>query len=288
MTDRSQAAAPLLAPADLAAASAAPEPPVVLDVRWRLGEPPRLGAYREGHVPGARFVALDTELAAPAGAGGRHPLPSPVLFTEAMRRHGVTAAREVVVYDDGDAMAAARAWWLLRHAGHPRVRVLDGGFAAWRAAGLPVETGDAPASAPGDFTARDYLAGDGALAVLDAAGAAVLAREGVLLDARAGARFRGETEPIDPVAGHIPGAVSAPTTENSLPDGRIADATTLRARFTALGVTGEVPIGVYCGSGVTAAHEILALERAGLSAALYPGSWSDWITDPARPVATGA
>jgi thiosulfate/3-mercaptopyruvate sulfurtransferase len=195
--------------------------------------------------------------------------------------------REVVVYDEGDSTIAARAWWLLRHAGHPRVRVLDGGVAAWRAAGHAVETGDDKPGEPGDFTSLDYVSGSGLMPVLDAVGAAALAREGTLLDARATPRYRGETEPIDPVAGHVPGALSAPTAGNSAPDGTFLVPERLRARFAALGVTGDLPIGAYCGSGVTAAHQVLALELAGLSAALYAGSWSEWIADPERPIALG-
>jgi thiosulfate/3-mercaptopyruvate sulfurtransferase len=276
---------PLVDVASLATTMDTDEPPILLDVRWKLGGPPGLGLFRAGHLPGARYVDLDAELAAPPGAGGRHPLPDPAEFGAAMRRHGVSAARQVVVYDDGDAISASRAWWLLRHAGHPRVSVLDGGFAAWREAGGHVEQGDAPRPEPGDFEARDYLAGEGAMPVLNAESAAALAHAGVLLDARSAARYRGEIEPIDAVAGHIPGAVSAPTTGNMLPDGRFVDAETLRARFAALGARAGTPVGVYCGSGITAAHEVIALARAGVEAALYPGSWSEWITDPSRPIA---
>jgi thiosulfate/3-mercaptopyruvate sulfurtransferase len=180
-------------------------------------------------------------------------------------------------------MAAARGWWTLRYFGHPDVRVLDGGYRAWTEAGLPVTT-DRPAPAPGDFTAEP-----GHMPVLDAAGAQATARDGLLLDARAGERYRGETEPVDPVAGHIPGAVSAPTAGNANPDGTFRDPAELAARFTALGAGTRpaVPVGAYCGSGVTAAHEVLALALAGIPAALYVGSWSDWITDPTRPIATG-
>ena len=179
--------------------------PVVLDVRWRLAGPPGIDSYRAGHIPGAVFADLDTDLAGPPGGpGGRHPLPDPVRFTDAMRRAGVHAGQLVVAYDDGDATPAARAWWTLRYFGHPQVRVLDGGYRAWMAAGLPVSV--APASPGyGDFTAVP-----GGMPVLDADGAAALARSGVLLDARAPERYRGETEPVDPVAGHIPGARQRP------------------------------------------------------------------------------
>ncbi len=261
--------------------------PVILDARWRLAGPPGIDSYRQGHLPGAVFADLDRDLAglpAPPAPGGRHPLPDPEVFQAAMRAAGVSRDRPVVVYDDGDAMAAARGWWVLRYFGHPDVRVLDGGYRAWTAAGLPV-TADKPAPAPGDFTADP-----GHLPVLDAAATQATARSGLLLDARAGERYRGETEPVDPVAGHIPGAVSAPTAANVNPDGTFRDPAELAARFTALGAVPEAdpPVGAYCGSGVTAAHEVLALALAGIPAALYVGSWSDWITDPARPVTTGA
>jgi thiosulfate/3-mercaptopyruvate sulfurtransferase len=276
MTDTSRLLVP---PSALAEELAGPSGPVPLDVRWRLGGPPGLDGYREGHLPRAVFVDLDRDLAAPPGPAGRHPLPDPAAFTDAMRAAGVSQDRPVVVYDDRDATAAARAWWLLRYFGHEHVRVLDGGYQAWLAAGLPVSKAD-PAGTPGDFTARP-----GHMPMLDAAGAASMARTGLLLDARAGERYRGEQEPIDPVAGHIPGAVSAPTAENVNPDGIFRPAAELAARFAAFGAGSSV--GAYCGSGVTAAHEVLALALAGIPAALYVGSWSDWIADPARPVATG-
>jgi thiosulfate/3-mercaptopyruvate sulfurtransferase len=272
----------LVSPAALAEELASEPGPVLLDVRWRLGGPPGLDAYRDGHLPGAVFTDLDRDLAAPPGPGGRHPLPDPAAFQEAMRAAGVSQDRPVVVYDDRDATAAARAWWLLRYYGHQNVRVLDGGYQAWLAAGLPVSEAG-PAGPPGDFTARP-----GHMPVLDAAGAESTARTGLLLDARAGERYRGEQEPIDPVAGHIPGAVSAPTAGNVNPDGTFRSPAELAARFAALGAgTRAGSVGAYCGSGVTAAHEVLALAVAGLPAALYVGSWSNWITDPTRPVATG-
>ena len=278
---------PLIDATNLAAELAGDTPPVLLDVRWRLGGPPGIESYRASHLPGASYVDLDTDLAGPPGSGGRHPLPSTAGFQAAMRRAGVRAGYPVVVYDDGDATVAARAWWTLRYFGHDRVRVLDGGFRAWATAGLPV-TAEEPGVAPGDFAAEP-----GHLPVLDAAGAAELARSGILLDARAGERYRGETEPVDPVAGHIPGAVSAPTAGNVAPDGRFLPPAHLRQRFASLGVRADSPeatgqVGAYCGSGVTAAHEVLALELAGIPSVLYVGSWSGWTADPARPVATGA
>ncbi|GAA0311420.1 sulfurtransferase [Streptomyces polychromogenes] len=260
---------------------ASPRPPVLLDVRWQLGGPDQRPAYEAGHLPGAVYVDLDRELAGPPGAGGRHPLPDPEAFGAVMRRAGVRADEPVVVYDGGQGWAAARAWWLLRWTGHPNVRVLDGGLAAWTAEGGPV-TADVPTPAEGDFKPNP-----GALGLLEADDAAALARTGLLLDARAGERYRGEVEPIDPVGGHIPGAVSAPTTENTGPDGLFLPAEALRARFAALGARPGTEVGVYCGSGVSGAHEVLALEVAGIPAALYAGSWSHWSSDPQRPVATG-
>jgi thiosulfate/3-mercaptopyruvate sulfurtransferase len=278
----------LITASQLAGQLAAPTSPSVtlLDVRWRLAGPPGRELFASGHIPGARFVDLDHDLAAPhvAGApGGRHPMPAAADFQAAMRRLGVNAGRPVVVYDDADSSSAARAWWLLRYFGHPAVRVLDGGFRAWTAAGHPAEQGAAEHLAgPGDFTAEP-----GHLPLLDADAAADLARTGLLLDARAAARYRGEVEPIDQVAGHIPAAISAPTSENVNDDGTFLAPEELAAHFAALGATHGVPVAAYCGSGVTAAQEVLALTLAGIPAALYAGSWSDWITDPARPVATG-
>jgi thiosulfate/3-mercaptopyruvate sulfurtransferase len=255
-------------------------PPALLDVRWALRTGADRDAYLRGHIPGAAFVDLDAELAAPPGAGGRHPLPEASAFEKAMRAAGVRNDHGVIVYDAGNAMAAARAWWLLRYFGHPRVEVLDGGLAAWQADDLPTEQG-AVEGELGDFSARP-----GAMPLLDAGAAAALAERGLLLDARAPERFRGQREPIDPVAGHIPGALNRPTTMNVDASGRFLSPEELRTAFTALGLgPGERP-GAYCGSGVTAAHEVLALELAGYRAALYAGSWSEWIADPTRPVAT--
>ncbi|MEV4616304.1 sulfurtransferase [Kitasatospora sp. NPDC049258] len=273
---------PLIQVAELQSALGATDPPALLDVRWQLGGPPGAEEYAAGHLPGAHYLDLDHDLAEAPGAAGRHPLPDPKRLGEALRRAGVSAGRSVVVYDAGPATSAARAWWLLRWAGHGDVRVLDGGLAAWRAAGLPEST-EPPAAAEGDFEPAP-----GRLPTLDADGAAELARTGLLLDARAGERYRGEVEPVDPRAGHIPGAVSAPTTDNLTADGHFRPAAELAARFDALGVAGRA-VGVYCGSGVTAAHELLALEVAGHpGAALYPGSWSEWSGQPQRPAATGA
>ncbi|MFD3738024.1 sulfurtransferase [Streptomyces sp. NPDC058629] len=270
---------PIITASEYASESAGPQPPVLLDVRWQLGGPHGRPDYETGHLPGAVFVDLDTELAGPAGSGGRHPLPDPEAFGAVMRRAGVGQDTPVVVYDGGQGWAAARAWWLLRWTGHADVRVLDGGLAAW--------TGDLSTEIP-DPAEGDFRPKPGALPTLDADAAAVLARTGLLLDARAAERYRGDVEPIDRVGGHIPGAVSAPTTQNVAEDGRYLPAAQLAERFTGLGAgkSGEA-VGVYCGSGVSGAHEVLALEIAGIRAALYPGSWSQWSADPARPVATG-
>lgn len=269
---------PIITASEYVSESAGPRPPVLLDIRWQLGGPHGRPDYEAGHIPGAVFIDLDAELAGPAGSGGRHPLPSPETFGAVMRRAGVSHGMPVVVYDGGQGWAAARAWWLLRWAGHPDVRVLDGGLAAW--------TGELSTKVPtpdeGDFRPEP-----GALPLLDADAAAALARSGLLLDARAAERYRGDVEPIDRVGGHIPGAVSAPTVQNVAEDGRFLPAGSLASRFAALGADGDTEVGVYCGSGVSGAHEVLALEIAGHRAALYAGSWSEWSSDESRPVATG-
>ncbi|GAA4732661.1 sulfurtransferase [Phytohabitans rumicis] len=271
---------PIVDAAALATVLASAEPPTVLDVRWRLAGPPGREDYAAGHLPGAAFIDLDADLCGAPGRGGRHPLPDPADLERALRAAGVRDGHPVVVYDGGDGLAAARAWWTLRWAGHRAVRVLDGGYPAWVAAGQPV-TADVPDTKPGDITVRP-----GGLPVLDATAAGRLATEGVLIDVRAAPRYRGETEPIDPVAGHIPGAVNLPSTEHVEADGRLRAAAALESRFAEAGVAEGVRVGVYCGSGVTAAHTVLALHLAGRTdAALYVGSWSEWITDPDRPVA---
>jgi thiosulfate/3-mercaptopyruvate sulfurtransferase len=274
---------PLVSVADLSASLAGDDSPLLLDVRWSLTGPPGIDSYGAGHLPGAVFVDLDRDLAGPPGPGGRHPLPDPAHAQESLRRLGVRADRPVVVYDDGDASVAARGWWLLRWAGHERVRVLDGGYAAWLDAGLPVVAGPPAAVLPGDVVVRP-----GRMPVASADDAATVAETGVLLDVRAPARFRGETEPVDPVAGHVPGARNAPLAGNLGPDGRFLDPAALAARFEALGVRPGVDVAAYCGSGVAAAQTVLALEMAGCSAALFVGSWSQWVADPSRPVATGS
>ncbi|MFN8146022.1 MAG: rhodanese-like domain-containing protein [Candidatus Nanopelagicales bacterium] len=208
-----------------------------------------------------------------------------------MRRAGVTLDRPVVVTDGSDGSIAARLWWLLTHHGHDHVRVLDGGFAAWSASGAEVAVGDegAPYDDAGPADGYPFLATEARLPVLDAEGAAALARGGVLLDARAAARYAGEVEPVDPVAGHIPGALSMPVPAALLgEDGHVVDRETLAARFARVGAVPGAAVGAYCGSGVTATHLVLAMHAIGVDAALYAGSWSGWVTDADRPVATGS
>jgi len=291
-TARPTAGGPLIDQQELADMLTSGSPPDLLDVRWRLGGPAGIDSYLAGHLPGACFVDLDTDLAAAPGPGGRHTLPEPTGFERAMRRCGLRSGQDAVAYDDGDSTIAARLWWMLRYYGHRQVRVLDGGYQAWAAAGLPVTTEVPPRPADGDFAAAP-----GALPVLDTDGAARLARTGFLLDARAAARYRGDVEPVDPAAGHVPGAISAPAGGNVGQDGRFRSPAELRHRYASLGLPadrqvaiatdGAPLIGAYCGSGVTAAQTVLALELAGLPAALYVGSWSAWTADPDRPVATG-
>jgi len=255
----------------------------VLDVRWSLGGPAGAPLHEAGHIPSAVYVDLETEL---AGHGrpddGRHPLPPVQSLQAAARRWGIRSGDTVVVYDDLGNLSAARAWWLLRHAGLADVRLLDGGLRAWREAGLPLETG------PVAPEAGDIELAYGSMPVLDLDGAGEQPERGVLLDARAPERFRGEKEPVDPRAGHIPGARNAPAAANLDDAGRFLPPETLRARFAELGVDSDTSVAVYCGSGVTAAADVAALELAGIRAALYPGSWSQWSNHAERPVETGA
>lgn len=277
---------PILITADELASRLASDAPdrrtVVLDVRWTLATPDGTEAYRAGHIPGAVYVDLDTELADHEVVGaGRHPLPTADALTSAMRRWGLREGDTAVVVDDLGNQSAARAWWLLRYAGFDDVRMLDGALGAWLSAGHPLETGDVVPE-PGDATARF-----GSMPVLDIDMAASLPGRGVLLDVRAAERYRGEVEPVDPRAGHIPGARSAPTATSLDADGRFLPAEVLRARFAELGVEPGVDVATYCGSGVTGAHAVAALAIAGVDAALFPGSWSQWSNDASRPAATG-
>lgn len=264
---------------ELATALASDQPPVLLDVRWQLGGPPGHQSYLEGHIPGAVYVDLDTELARHGEpTDGRHPLPELADLQAAARRWGISEGDTVVAYDAVGNTSAARAWWLLRWAGVADVRLLDGALGAWTSAGHPLATDDVVPE-PGTVTLTP-----GHLPVLPFE--QVEAYEGLLLDARAAERYRGEVEPVDPKSGHIPGAVSAPTADNLGADGRFLPVEELRARFAELGVEAGSPVTAYCGSGVTAAHEVAALAIAGYDAALYPGSWSQWSNHD-LPVETG-
>lgn len=261
---------------------------LVLDVRFKL-EDTGYGAqaYAESHLPGAVYLDLDQDLSSPIvpGVTGRHPLPDPNVFEARMREIGLRKADQVIVYDDGPGFYAARLWWLLTWLGHEQVRVIDGGLNAWRQAGLSLTAERTVRPWPGDFTAQpDDTLLVSAVALLDQIAAAEELPTYLLLDARAPERFRGEVEPIDPVAGHIPGAECLPCSGNLDAEGRFLPAQTLRARFP--DPAPEQELVCYCGSGVTACHNILAAVVAGLPMPrLYAGSWSEWITEPARPVA---
>ncbi|MDF9277313.1 sulfurtransferase [Arthrobacter sp. EH-1B-1] len=256
---------------------------VLLDVRWTLGNPHGHEQYRSAHIPGAVYVDLETQLCSrPSAAEGRHPLPEPAALEEAARQWGINDGDVVVAYDDKGNLSAARLWWLLRDAGLTSVYLLDGGLNAWQAAGYETERGEE------QHCLGEVTLSSGHMPVLTTAdGVLALAGNGVLLDARASERFRGETEPVDAKAGHIPGASSAPTSENLTAENTFLPPPELRRRFAALGITETAEVGVYCGSGITAAHEIAALEVAGYQAALYPGSWSQWSQRADLPVATG-
>ena len=346
----------LVTPAELAAALASPTPPVVLDVRWHLGEERGAGRqrYAAAHLPSAAFLDLEKVLTRHTGnpRDGRHPLPRVADVRAGLAAVGVRADRETVVYDEAGSFAAARAWWVLRWVGLP-VRVLDGGVDAWVAAGHSLQAGDpfdpgetfdaggafdedealgpneafgevaaAPAPAvpaaaiperaahsapsagghsdaaaptptggpvrvPGRPQSAELIGGH--MPTLTADEAAAVPGHGVLIDVRAPERFRGEVEPIDPVAGHIPGAVNIPVAGLFAPDGLLPDEATLRERLAPALAAAEAgrAVAEYCGSGVSAAQAVLALATLGVEAALYPGSWSAWCHDPTRPVATG-
>jgi thiosulfate/3-mercaptopyruvate sulfurtransferase len=257
----------------------------IVDSRWYLGRPgDGRRAYEAGHIPGAIFVDLDADLAAHDGPG-RHPLPGPGAFARRMSALGIGSANEVVVYDDVGGGVAARLWWMLDDLGHTRVAVLDGGYPAWQAAGLSTTT--EVAALP---TAHFVPARTAWRRVIDRDALKPQLGDVLLLDARAGPRYRGETEPIDIVPGHVPTAISAPSTENLGPDGRHLPADLLRARFKDLGVVpgkGDRDVVTSCGSGITACHNALAMRIAGLpDPILYPGSYSDW-SRAGEPVAVG-
>jgi thiosulfate/3-mercaptopyruvate sulfurtransferase len=258
----------------------------LVDVRWYLTEPGRgRSEYAAGHIPGAVFMDVDRDLSAPRGQGpGRHPLPSPEAFAAVVSRAGIGADTHVVAYDATGGAYAARLWWLLRYFGHEHVALLDGGWPAWQAAGHGVEQAT-PQVAPATFTPFPHPE-----MVVDAARVDALRRDprALVLDARANERYEGRVEPIDPQPGHIPGARSAPYAANLQDDGTLKLRDELRNRYIDLGADTAATIACYCGSGVTAAHTICALHLAGRTdALLYEGSWSDWSSDPSRPVATG-
>jgi thiosulfate/3-mercaptopyruvate sulfurtransferase len=274
----------LISAQELAELLRSDQPPVVADVRWNLGGPPGKPDFEASHIPGAAWVDLETQLASPPGVGGRHPLPTVAVFEEAMRDIGVCQDSLVVAYDAANSQAAARLWWLLTDAGHRTVKVLDGGFAAWRAVGLPTVSGLSAPATHGDFIAlpgqRPQLAATEISARLGRPDAPTL------IDVRTPERYAGENEPIDPVAGHIPGAINLPWVATVHADGRFRPPPEIARWYAEVGSSEDAVL--YCGSGITATHSLLALESAGLrAAALYPGSWSDWIRDPSRPIATG-
>ena len=260
----------------------------IADVRWYLPHLGRSGRaeYDAGHLPGAIFIDLDTQLAAPSGSGpGRHPLPRPAQFAAAMSRAGIGPETHVVAYDDSGGSIAARLWWLLRYYGHERISVLDGGIAAWRAARQP-ETAEQPTVTATAFDAvprLERVVGKKAVDRLRHDPAAIV------LDARASERYEGRSEPVDARPGHVPGAKSAPFTDNlAVPTPTFRSAGQLRDHYQRLGVSPDKTVVAYCGSGVTACHTLLALHIAGYPhGLLYEGSWSDWSKDPSLPAATG-
>ena len=278
---------PLITPEELAAALGDPRVRVA-DVRWTLNQPDRgREAYRAGHIPGSIFVDLDRDLASaapgPYPQGGRHPLPDPAAFAARMGELGFGTDDRIVAYDDANGTIAARLWWMLDNLGHADVQVLDGGIPAWMALGLPV-TADVPARPPEMMRLGDRWTG-----TIDRQSLASRLGKVRLLDARAGERYRGEVEPVDKTPGHIPTAISAPTGGNVGPDGRFLAADRLAIRFASLGAddASGVDVVTACGSGVTAAHNALAMRLAGLpDPLLYPGSYSDW-TAAGMPVVTG-
>ncbi|WP_217184991.1 sulfurtransferase [Streptomyces sp. AC495_CC817] len=253
----------------------------VIDVRWRLDRPDGRAEYLAAHIPGAVYVPLDLELATHGDTSeGRHPLPSTATLQTAARRWGVHDGDTVVVYDDAKGIAAARAWWLLRQGGVD-VKVLAGGIRAWQAAGLATATDDVSPE-EGDVVLHEI--GADAISIDEAA---AFPESGVLLDVRAPERYRGETEPLDPVAGHVPGARNLPTVLHFDAEGKILDHDAVRATFASVGVVPGTPVAAYCGSGVTAAHTALIAAEVGIDAKVFPGSWSQWSNTPGRPVATG-
>jgi thiosulfate/3-mercaptopyruvate sulfurtransferase len=276
---------PLVSPEQLLAARAGGAAPLIIDCSFDLADTGAgERAFEQDHLPGAVYAHLDRELAgAKTGRNGRHPLPALADWAATLARLGVTPTRAVVLYDAQGGMYAARAWWMLRWIGHTAVSVLDGGLGAWKAAGGALETGAAtPAAA-----VSAYPIGESGVAMVDADALLKSLGRVTLLDARAGERYRGEVEPLDKRAGHIPGARARFFKDNLDAQGRFRPAAELRAAFESFGAT-PAQVVHQCGSGVTACHNLLAMEVAGLAgSALYPGSWSEWSSDPARPVAIG-
>ena len=260
---------------------------VLCDLRYDLARPDAWGdeQFRAGHIPGARYVHIDRNLSAPkSGTNGRHPLPTPEVAAAQFAQLGISADRQVVVYDQGSGMFAARMWWMLRWLGHEADAVLDGGIATWTAEQRPVTTTVMP-YAPADFKIRKVTPHVNTAGIR----ASIARRTLLLLDARAPERYRGETEPFDPVAGHIPGARNRPASLNLEANGTFKSPAVLHAEFDTLlaGTVADLVVH-HCGSGITACHNLLAMEVAGYPATrLYPGSWSEWCADPTRPVATG-
>ena len=275
----------LITAAELADLIRAGAPLSILDVRWRLDEPDGHPTYLKGHIPGAVYVSLENELSDHTVTGrGRHPLPSGHNLQAAARRWGVQQDAPVVVYDGWNRAGSARAWWVLTAAGLANVRILDGGLAAWRSSGGSLERGDVTPP-PGNVTVPhgDLYAG----ARLTLTAQQSVADDLTLLDARAPERFRGDVEPVDPVAGHIPGAKNLPSTTLLGDDGTFLDDDALGRLLADRGVDRGGRVGAYCGSGVTAAVAVAALAAVGCEAALFPGSWSEWSSDPTRAVARG-
>lgn len=278
----------LISPDQLAAALQSPTPLLVLDCSFELtNHGAGAKAYAEGHVPGALYLHLEEALSAPkTGLNGRHPLPTREDFAGTLAGMGLNNGMQVVAYDNAGGMYAARLWWMLRWAGHGAVAVLDGGWAAWKAAGLPVSQETTAPLPPGRFTLQAPLV---SMLAYPEVKANLETQQYLVLDARAPDRFRGENETMDPVGGHIPGAQNRLFKDNLGADGRFKPADQLHREFSAI-LGSRPPSGVVnqCGSGVTACHNLLAMEVAGLKgAALYPGSWSEWCAQPGSPIATG-
>lgn len=273
----------LITAAELAGLIEAGDPVTVLDVRWRLDEPDGSPAYLQGHLPGAVYVSLEEELSDHTiGGRGRHPLPSGRSLEAAARRWGIRQDGLVVVYDDWNRAGSARAWWVLTAAGLTNVRILDGGLSAWRSAGYSLETGPVTPP-PGNVTVLHDNLYAGSRPTLTAQQSGDV----TLLDARAPERFRGDLEPVDPVAGHIPGAKNVPSSAVLFGDGTFIGGGALTQLLSEHGIDQGAGVGVYCGSGVTASVTVAALAAMGWDAALYPGSWSEWSSDPSRPVSRG-